>query len=191
MTDDPKRPQGDEPDAEATTELPARTAPEPAAAPSESTRPRPSAWQRVPKTIPHTRARTSTVVLVLLFLGLMWWYLDLYAQFVPEEQRRTGQTPVATTTAPAREAPTYDGPTTTPSPTPSSAVPSRGEVGESGAPSSTVPGSSGEPTTAPARTATTTSAPGGIVLPGGATLPGGTTEPPTSGGAPTTTVPAG
>ncbi|BDH58581.1 hypothetical protein [Tsukamurella sp. PLM1] len=98
----------------------------------EPTRPVPTAWERIPKTIPHTRARTSTVVLGLVFLGLMWWYLDLYAQFVPEEQRRTGQTPVATTTAPAptQEEPTYDAPiTTTPGPEPSSAVAPSGAAG--------------------------------------------------------------
>lgn len=192
MTDVPKGPQ-DEPetDAEATTEIRAQSPPPPA--PSEPTRALPTAWERIPKTIPHTRARTSTVVLGLLFLGLMWWYLDLYAQFVPEEQRRTGQTPVATTTAPVQKEPTYDATTTTPR-APSSAVPSSGAAGESGAPSSTVPGRSGEPGTATTGGATTTSAPGGFVLPSGVTLPGipgTTTEPPTTGGAPTTTLPPG
>ncbi|MCS3781766.1 hypothetical protein [Tsukamurella ocularis] len=194
MTDVPKGPQDrSENDAEATTEIRAQKVPLPA--PSEPTRALPTAWERIPKTIPHTRARTSTVVLGLLFLGLMWWYLDLYAQFVPEEQRRTGQTPVATTTAPAQEKPAYDAPvTTTPPRAPSSAVPSSGVAGESGAPSSTVPGRSGEPGTATTGGSTTTSAPGGIVLPGGVTpsgIPGTTTESPTTGGAPTTTLPPG
>lgn len=171
-----------------------RTVTEPAE-PAEPTRILPAAWERIPKTIPHTRARTSTVVLLLLFVGLLWWYLDLYAQFVPEEQRRTGQTPVATTTAPAQEEPTYDAPVTTTPRAPSSTVRPSGAPGESGAPSSTVPGRSGEPgSSAPAGATTTTTSPGGIVLPGGVPvpgLPGASTEPPASGGAPTTTVPAG
>ncbi len=198
MTDTPRGPQDEPaPDADATTEIRAQAAPaEQPSAPSEPTRRLPTAWERIPKTIPHTRARTSTVVLGLVFLGLMWWYLDLYAQFVPEEQRRTGQTPVATTTKPVQEEPTYDAPvTTTPRPTPSSAVPSSGVASESGAASSTVPGRSGEPVSPmTGGTTATTSAPGGIVLPGGVTLPGipaATTEPPASGGAPTTTVPPG
>ena len=178
MTDTPQGPR-DEPVDEPRDE-PAPAAP----APSEPTRPRPTMWERIPRTIPHTRARTSTVVLCLVFLGLMWWYLDLYAQFVPEEQRRTGQTPVATTTKPVQAEPTYDAPviTTTSGATPSSAVPSSGVAGESGAPSSTVPGRSGEPVSPmTGGTSATTSAPGGIPLPGGLTLPGipvAPTEPP-------------
>ena len=167
------------------------TVTEPAAA-TEPTRVLPAAWERIPKTIPHTRARTSTVVLLLLFVGLLWWYLDLYAQFVPEEQRRTGQTPVATTTAPVQEEPTYEAPLTTTTRAPSSTVRPSGAPGESGAPSSTVAGASSAPSEGP-RTGPTSSSPE-IAIPGIGTLtvpgaPGATTVPPASGGAPTTAVP--
>lgn len=183
MTDPSKPPEG------------SGTAPAEPAASDEPTRALPTVWERIPKTIPHTRARTSTVVLLLLFVGLMWWYLNLYAQFVPEEQRRTGQTPVATTTAPVQEQPRYEEPRTTSTRVPSSAVPPSGAPGESGAPSSTVPGGSAErePSTTGVTTPSSTAS-GGIVLPGGLPLPGlpgATTEPPASGGAPTTAVPPG
>ncbi|MBS4101609.1 hypothetical protein [Tsukamurella paurometabola] len=195
MTDTPKGPQGDG-DAEVTTDKGTRAAPpEQDTAPDERPHFLSTVWARIPKTIPHTRARTSTVVLMLVFLGLMWWYLELYAQFVPKEQRRTGQPPAATSTAPATAEPTYETPvSTTPSRVPSSAAPSSDEAGESGPPSSTVPGRTGGQ--GPASTGGPTSgivSSSGIVFPGVTLpgLPGATTEPPASGGAPTTTGPPG
>lgn len=147
-------------------------------------------WERIPKTIPHTRARTSTVVLGLLFLALFWWYLNLYAQFVPQEQRR-GPAAATTTSQPARPAPTEETLITTTPRATSSAVPSSGAEGESGAPS-TVPGASGA--SAPVEAPATTTTSGGIQLPGGITLPlppGTATAPAPSDGAPTTTLPPG
>ncbi|TWS26253.1 hypothetical protein FK268_03170 [Tsukamurella sputi] len=163
------------------------------AARTEPTRVLPAAWQRIPKTIPHTRARTRTVVLLVLFVGLLWWYLDLYAQFVPKEQRRTGQAPVATATAPVE--PTYEVPRSTTTRARSSTVRPSGGPGESGAPSSTVPGgTSGAPSESSASGSTPS---GGLVIPGVGTFPlptpGGSpsSAPATGGGAPTTTVPPG
>ncbi|MET9326501.1 hypothetical protein [Tsukamurella sp. NPDC003166] len=160
----------------------------------------PPFWDRLPKTIPHTRARTSTVIFSVLFIGLLWWYLTLYDEFVPKDVQQ-GRQPVATTTAPAYTEPAYTPPLTSerresPSAAPSSVPESgSGHPSASGAPSSTVPGGSVEPRTAPSGGPTVSQTPsGGIVLPGGATIPlpvpgGQNTEVPTSGGAPTTTVP--
>ncbi|KXP07810.1 hypothetical protein [Tsukamurella pseudospumae] len=161
---------------------------------------RPTPWERLPKTIPHTRARTSTAILILVFLGLSWWYLSLRDQFVPVEVQRFGTQAPATAPRTTAE-PTYDEPTVRSSPARSSAAASSGASGAaepsgSGAPSTTVPGGSVEPRTAPSGGTTVDgTTPGGIVLPGGATIPlpvpgAQNTEVPTSGGAPTTTVPA-
>lgn len=200
MTDTPRGPQG-EPrtvaDAEAETEVIPAAGSEAASAEAPRTSPLTTAWERIPKTIPHTRARTSTVVLSVLFLALMWWYLGLYAHFVPEEQRRTGQAPVTTTTTSVQEEPTYQAPVTEPTEVPSSAVASSGAPSGSGGPSATTSGAAGATgATGGANTsttgATTTATSGGVVLPGGVTLPGlpgATTDAPTSGGAPTTTGP--
>lgn len=161
----------------------------------------PPFWDRLPKTIPHTRARTSTVIFSVLFIGLMWWYLTLYDEFVPKDVQQ-GRQPVATTTAPAYTEPAYTPPLTAERRVPSSAAPSSvpesssGQPPASGAPSTTVPGGSVAPGAAPSGGTTVGgTTPGGIVLPGGATVPlpvpgGQNPEVPTSGGAPTTTVPA-
>lgn len=164
--------------------------PEPAPQPKQLA---PPFWEMLPKTIPHTRARTSTVILSVLFIGLLWWYLTLYDEFVPKDVQQGRAPAVATTTAPRNTEPEEPAPTREPTSTaaPSSEGPSgSGRPSASGAPS-TVPG---EGRSAAPSGPTTTTTPGGIVLPGGVTLPvppAPTSAGPASDGAPTTTVPPG
>ncbi|MDP0399238.1 hypothetical protein [Tsukamurella strandjordii] len=159
----------------------------------------PPLWDRLPKYIRGTRIRTSTAILVVLFVVLMAWYQDLRQQFVPQEERRYGPTAGPTeTTPPAANQPWVSGTTTLTRPPSSTTMPSTTPSGSSGAPSSgpSVSGSAaprpGQPTasgqvpsgtttvTIPSPTAPTVPQPGGPET--------GTTAP---GGAPTTTVAPG
>ncbi len=179
-----------------TDETPTRATPteairtEPAPQPKQLA---PPFWEMLPKTIPHTRARTSTVILSVLFIGLLWWYLTLYDEFVPKDVQQGRAPAAATTTAPRDTEPVNPAPTRAPTTTaaPSSEAPtSSGRPSASGAPS-TVPGRA--ESAAPGGPATTTT-PGGTVPPGGATLPlppGPASAGAASDGAPTTTVPPG
>lgn len=166
--------------------------------PTEQIRPRPKApekqlappfWEMLPKTIPHTRARTSTVILSVLFIALLWWYLTLYDEFVPKDVQQGRAPATQTSVAPRNTEPQFPIQTRVPT---SSAAPSSEETSGSGrpsatgVPSSTVPGAPGQ-----SGTPSTTTTVNGIPLPGGGVLPlpGGTAPNPTSGGAPTTAGP--
>jgi hypothetical protein len=142
---------------------------EPARAPSVSTA-LPAAPRRWWSSVPHHlgRARTSTVVLALLFVGLYVLWLYVRPPDVPTAPATDGttvQTPATTAPAepPATTAPTTTAPAPTTSPTPEpTSLPPGGTGGEE-TPSGTTPAptpAGEEPTTPqpPTPAAPTTSA---------------------------------
>ncbi|WP_019202697.1 hypothetical protein [Tsukamurella sp. 1534] len=154
----------------------------------------PPLWDRLPKHIPHTRARTSTVILLVLFVLLLWWYLTLRDEFVPIEEQKTGK-PAATsseTQAPVRPETTDSRtPWTESSPAPSSRAGTSGSTVPSGASATGVPSGDRESTDGAPSSGTTTA--NGIPIPGIGTVPLPTRPgqgEPSTGGAPTTAAPA-
>jgi hypothetical protein len=163
---------------------PESSAPEPAAhdqatpkAPrSKQMSARPPVWAMLPKYIRGTRIRTSTALLTVLYVLLLWWFLDLRDEFVPAEVRTGTPAPAVTTTAPQPYyRPTYTAPLTT-SNSYESTIPDTSESTESPeSGTTTTPRRAGESpsassdsgATVPGRTSgpTTTAAPDGAGVP--------------------------
>ncbi|TFV86568.1 hypothetical protein [Blastococcus sp. CT_GayMR16] len=86
---------------------------QPAVTPTVSTAPAPSRWSRIPAHL--GRARTSTVVLAVLFLAIGTLYLNIRPETTGTATTGTGVQAPASTTAPAPE-PTATTTTTTTAP---------------------------------------------------------------------------
>jgi cytoskeletal protein RodZ len=138
------------------------TGEQPQVTPTVTTAPARSRWSKIPAHL--GRARTSTVIMSLLFLGIGALYLEIRPTTTgtataetSDQQPATTTTPVApTTTAPTTEAPettseapettTEDFPTTTPSEPTETTTP--GEPTDTTVPTETLPSDPGtEPTT--------------------------------------------
>ena len=109
-------------------------------------------WSAVPHHL--GRARTSTVVLALLFVGVYTLYIHVRPPdpAVAPAQESTVQTPVAPAPAETAE-PTTTAPTSAPTTTADTATPPAGTTGEE------APAESAEPAPTTAREETTTQAP--------------------------------
>jgi hypothetical protein len=142
---------------------------QPAVEPSVSTAPAPGRprgwWSAIPRHL--GRARTSTVIIALLFLAIGTLYL--YVKPDPVAATQTGDTGVVT-----EPAPTTGGPTTTPPPSSTQPAP---------APTTKV-----DPTTVPS---TTTEAPPESTVPTTESVPPPTTETAPVPTVPTTETPTG
>ena len=142
---------------EPTRELSVSTAPPPA----------PRRWWSA---VPHHlgRARTSTVVLALLFVGLYTLYLYVRPPDEATAPATTSTVQTPATTAPAEPSATTGPTTTAPAPTTSqtpepTSLPPAETTGEEPPAGSAAPTTAGEGTTAPAPT---TAAPTATVAPG-------------------------